>query len=221
MFIFSIIAIILIAWKEYEPDVAPTVNCEDLEKRDAKISINFNAYPNPFRETGFEYYIPSPDIRWGDTPGTTIFDETQFSCTIKVTSPNCPNFYWYRAIENITNFSGNIVNIKLPPSGYDAQVNVTYIERGENFSTQNYNKPAYDNFGNQKNYSRIRYEFQMTYLGGWSNPNIAQPIYLDPIANEGYNINPSTGRMQLPPAGGKADFSDLSGINVVIDLGRN
>lgn len=215
---FGISAIILIAWKEYEPDTLP--DCEELVNRNGKIAIAFTAGQNIYRNPSYEYYIPSPDMRWNDIPGQSITDQTKFTCTVNVTSPNCPSFHWSRSFEN----PGNIMNIQLPPSSFDATIKVTYIERGEDFSTFDFNKPATDMFGNPKNYSRVKYQFQRTYLGGWSNPNIVETLYLVPTENEGYNVDPATGKMlsgfEGVPAGGKMETGDLSGINVFIDLGN-
>lgn len=211
MFI-SILTIFFISWKEYDPESDPT--CEDYPNRNGKISINFNAGPNTYRNSTYAYYVPSPDMRFGDIPGQNTFDQTKFLCTVSITSPNCSSFQFHKSFEN----PGNILDVELPPAGYDITVKVTYIEKGEDATTINFNKPAFDMFGNSMNYSRVKYEFQQTYMG-WPSSSVAQPIFLNPTLNEGYNVDPATGKIQGVSGGNKVDLGDISGINAYIDLG--
>jgi hypothetical protein len=204
----SVIAIVLISWKEYKPEQL----CEDKTRRNGKISVHFNAGPNSFRKTNYEYYVPSPDMRFNNVPGQNSFDQTKFICLVSITSPNCSGFQFSKSFIN----PGNILDVELPAVGYDAVVKVTYYERGEDNTTVDFNKPAFDVFGSPKQYSRVHYSAQRTFMGGFSG-SVAQPIYLSPSHHEGYNVDPLNGRIQYE--GTKVDIGDISGINAYIDLG--
>lgn len=212
MFI-CILAVFFISGKEYDP--SRDYNCEDYPTRSGKISINFNAGTNPYRNSSYQYFIPDPDMRYNDIPGQNFFDQTKFTCTVSITSPNCSSFQFNKAFEN----PGNILDVELPPQGFDVVVKVTYIERGEDNSTFDFNKPAFGFAGNQTNYSRVHYSAQQSFFSGALSGGFPQPIFLSPSHHEGYNTDPLTGRIQMPAGGNKADMGDISGINTYINLG--
>lgn len=216
------IALFTLSSKGEEP-WEPPVACETLVSKDGVISIQFNPAPNPFRNPGFEYYVPDSDLRNADyynfNPGLTQFDNAWF-CLVTITSASCPNWTWQRALarENCVNINARTMAIKLPPSTHDAIVKIEYWEISD-YRLQNFNKVA-DGITN----SRVKWQFQQTFQG-WGSPIIPQPCYLNPVANEpDYTMNyfNPDGSPIGPLFGGKTssqlDFSlndwiDLSGIH--------
>jgi len=187
------------------------VNCKDLSERDGVVSLFFPPPPNEFRKSGYEFYIPSPDMRFGNVPGQATIFPTDFYCTVKVTSPNCSAFQWYGSYEN----SGNNLNIKLPPIGFDAVIEVNYIERGEDYTTPDFNKSVIRlDIDVYYNFSRVIYKAKKTYPGGGSGTLFVE---LELNHNQGYDLD-AGGRIKTYMwTGGKGDVSDLSGLNTYIN----
>ncbi len=212
--LFTCVTFFLSSFKEYNTYAPPA--CENLKYGEATVAILFNASTvNLYRNSNYDYFIPNPDIRSGDVPGQNMFDPTKFYCTIRITSPQCPNFLFLKTLETF----GNTVQVKLPPAGYNASIEVNYYERGEDTSTPDFNKAVSDiawgaPVGSLLPHSRVVYKYQKTI---WSpNTGAIDPLYLNPSYNQGYKLD-ATGMI---PAGGtgKSSIGDISGIGAYIDM---
>jgi len=184
-------------------------NCEELSERDGAIQLFFPFAPYNYRKSGYEYYIPYPDMRTGHAPGQATIFPTDFYCTVKVTSPSCEAFQWHGAYEN----PGNNLNIKLPPIGYDAVIEVKYIERGEDFTTPDFNQAVFWEFSIYQ-YSRVVYGAKKILTGGSGTILIELEI----LYNQGYDLDASGQIKTYLWTGGKGDYGDMSGLNSYIDI---
>jgi len=150
---------------DFYDDPRPCDQIIDEDGCDARINIGF-LYPanNPYRNTSYEDYIPQPDLRNGNFPGgTSLGERNNYYCTILVTANDC-DWEWRRVFDSSNGNSSGDMTIKLPPSGYDFKLYVTYYERGEN-------APNTPNFNNETSAGqingRVYYRFEKTYFGGW------------------------------------------------------
>nr|WP_292960782.1 MULTISPECIES: hypothetical protein [unclassified Allomuricauda] len=191
-----------------------TIPCEteisdNLEN--AYISIFFEAgKENPFRKPGFEGFIPSPDIRFGDIPGGGCAGPDEFSISVRLTSPQCPNWEWVRFADNTNMDAGGTMNIKTPPPGYDLRVEVTYTEQADEVNDFDFNT---DNLAGATFGTHVVYKFDMTYLGGFGG-DIPQPIFLNPS----YQVESKcTNCLACDGSSKKVNIADYKTINQYID----
>jgi len=184
-------------------------NCEELSERDGKIILFFSPGPYQFRKSGYEFYIPEPDMRLGHTPGQATVFPKDFYCTVKVTSSSCSAFQWSGAYYD----PGFTLDVKLPPEGYDAVIEVKYIERGEDLTTPDFNSVVFWNFSSYQ-YSRVVYEIEKSFMGGGGGTML---IEIDPTYNQGYDLDAS-GQIQTYLLDiGKGEPWDFSGLNTYIN----
>jgi len=187
------------------------VNCKDLSERDGVVSLFFPPPPNEYRNQGYEFYIPSPGMRHGNVPGQATIFPTDFYCTVKVTSPSCSAFQWYGSYEN----AGNNLNIKLPPIGFDAVIEVNYTERGEDYTTPDFNKSvAGPDFDTYYDFSRVVYRAKETYPGGGYGTIL---IELKLLFNQGYDLDANGQIKPYTFTNGKVNLGDISGLNTYIN----
>ncbi len=160
------------------PTSPPSVPCnEDIQNNleTAFIQLNFETgVDNPFRNSGYEGYIPTPDLRFGDIAKGGLASTSDYSCVVNITTPSCPNWMWSEYVTSDNTTSGGKMTIKIPPPGYDVKVSVTYTEVSEKTGGSNFNV-AFGSFQD----THVVYKFEMTYAGGWET-NIPQPIFLKP-----------------------------------------
>ena len=199
----------LMSMKQYNPYNVP---CEERPARDARIKILFSLAPYQFRTAGNEYFIPSPDLRWGDAPGNWVHESDKYFCLVTITSPNCPAYNWQQALTS-SGIGSNGMAVKLPPEGYDVTLKVEYWEKGD-ANVPGFNLAPTDSstFFGPYIKSRLKYTFQQTYLGGWGS-SIPQPVYLNVTSNNGYFDNGD-----IIFEGGKTAAGDLSSLNEYINM---
>ncbi|MEM8937875.1 MAG: hypothetical protein AAGC64_00850 [Bacteroidota bacterium] len=193
------------------PDPIP---CEvDISNNleDAQISIFFEIVDNPFRQPGFEGYIPSPDLRFGDIAGGGCAGPNDFSISVRLTSPQCPNWEWVRYSDDTNTTSGGTMDIKTPPPGYDLRLEVTYTEQADEVNDLDFNT---NNLFGANSGTHVVYRFDMTYLGGLT-ASVPQPIFLTP-SNQ---VEAKCGNCLACDGAGnkKADITDFKTINQFID----
>ncbi len=188
----------------------PPIPCDDQIRDNmgtAFLQINFDpSAQNPFRRAGYESYIPSPDIRFGDIDGTGFgVSDVEYACSVTLTSPQCSEWVWTGFMSDQNTTSGGKMTIPMPPSNYDLNVKVEYSEKGESNKDPNFNIPL-----NGNDFTSVVYTFEMTYLGGWSS-NIPQPIYLRPSHQiSGYCMNNSCGKGSVKRSVRAKDYGNIN-----------
>ena len=211
LLVTSVFFITLSSKAEFVDNVIP---CQELQPLNGKIQINFPITANSFRNPNYEYYIPFPDLRNGNEPGQWRHESNKYFCLVTVTSPNCSQWSWEKAMDlNNSNGSGRM-DIKVAPQGYSSTIKVEYWERGDDLGGSNsidFNKPPFETWANA---SRVKYQYQQTFQG-WGSSSVAQPINLTAVQNAGYYaINDSI------TVGGKTASGDLSGLNDYINMNK-
>lgn len=205
--VFVLCALMFSLSSKSEPNLSSNA-CANLEGDDTSIQLYFPGGSNPFRNPGYEFYIPSPDLRNGDFPGAgTTGDDKNYYCSVVVTTPRCPNWEYRRVFDASNGNSNGRMNIKIAPDGYDTVLEVTYYERIEDNTTPDFNKQISNvAIANTK----VVFKHKATYFNGWS-PSTTQPIDLVPSSQR-------VGDRDLQ--GNKSAISgDFNSVNDFIDNG--
>lgn len=164
--------------------------CETLAGDPARIRIAVDAFgssANPFRNNNFQDYVPNNDLRLLDSdPAGFISEEDQYYCVVTVTSPQCADWVWEAALSN-ANRDGDVMDIIVPPDGFDTRINVVYYEVADFPVTPiDFNQAGL--FGEQG--IRVIYEATETFLGA---PGLAgsppEPIELFATDNDAQSID--------------------------------
>ncbi len=201
--IFALCALMFSLSSKSEPNLSSN-QCANLEGDNARIQLYFPAVNNPFRNPGYENYIPSPDLRNGDFPGgSTGVDATNYYCSIVVTTPRCPNWEYRRVFDASNGDSNGLVNIKIAPDGFDTVLEVTYWERLDDNTNPDFNV-------NNLIGSAAEYKHKVTYFNGW-DPSRTQPVDLVPVGMILRGVDGSVNKSAIP--------DDFSSVNDFIDNG--
>lgn len=162
-------------WYDYKP-------CETTINNDlctGKIRLTFDGFANnPYRKPTFETFVPRPDVRFGDfPPASSLSQKNNYYCSVIVTTDGCSKWEWSKVFDG----NSNVMDIKLPPSGYNVKLKVTYYERSENFDSST--GPVTVDFNRNEGTSiatRVVYKYERTFLGGFCG---SAPEPLNLIAN--------------------------------------
>ncbi|KZS39237.1 hypothetical protein AWE51_11840 [Aquimarina aggregata] len=203
--VFVLCALMFSLSSKSEPNLSSN-QCANLEGDNAQIQLYFPGGENPFRNSGFEFFVPTPDLRNGDFPGAgTILEDQNYYCTIVVTTPRCPNWEYKRVFDASNGNSNGLINIKIAPDGFDTVLEVTYHERIDGLGAQNFNK----SLGNVNN-TRVVYKHKVTYFNGW-DPRRPQPVDMVPSFQKKSNTDLTPNKSAIP--------DDFSSVNDFIDNG--
>ncbi len=196
-----------------DPNPSPSKPCdEDISDNldEAYIQVNFEALNKiPFRKSGKELFIPSPDLRWGNlTKDDKPHSKKDYNCVVTLSSPQCPNWVWSEKMTDKNTTSSGKMKIVMPPVGYDVTLQVVYKEIYDDPLTagKDFNK-AIDNV----NSTSVVYTWEMTYLGGWG-PDIPQPVFLYPTGHE-----KNCDDFGCVTTGKKAEIQDFGGVNAYLE----
>lgn len=152
-------------------DIPDPVYCEELEGTAAQIQINFHPTShNAYRASGYVGYIPTPDLRTSGNPAGTSAEADKYYCIVTVTTPQCSDWIWERALTlNNSNGTGKMDVMFTPADqNWDTVVRVTYYEIMD-FPTT----PI--NFNSSGSAMSVEYVFEHQYQG---IPTVPQPIQL-------------------------------------------
>lgn len=169
MIVITGIIVTLISGKS--PDLNSTP-CHNERSSEATITIRLPNGPFNFRNPGFEYYIPTPDLRTSSSnhiPARWLTETNNFYCMVTVTAPNCPTWSWEGALapENRTNHN---MKIKMPHPTYIATVQVEYYETGEVQGGLQFNQPRPGDYFNSP--TRVKYVGTININGGRKTADI-------------------------------------------------
>jgi len=166
VFIMISFAMVLMSTKDRPQPDGDSTPCESLAGDDARIRINvdpFGSSANFFRNDGFQDFVPSQnDLRVLDgDPAGFLSQEDRYYCIVTVTSPQCADWVWEAALSN-DNRDNDIMDIRVPPEGFDTRINVVYYEIADFPVTgTDFNRPGLLGEGGV----RVIYEATETFLG--------------------------------------------------------
>jgi len=180
LFMFFLSLLVFSMSSKTDPTSNPQVPCkEKITNANLKsfIQINFQADADlkPFRKIGYEGYIPTPDLRFGNLPPSPTLGSNEYTITVYLSSPECSQWSWsgMASSDNIT--SGGKMEIPMVPPGYEITVKVVYKEKGEAVGGLNFNRETSQITGA----SALMWQYEQTFMSGWER-KIPQPIYLTP-----------------------------------------
>jgi len=201
-----------------------TQSCAEIigegDSRSLYITFNEAAYPNPFRKSSFEGYIPSPDLRLGDFPGAPMLSSmsdlsltSNYYVSVTITSPQCDEWEWKRVFDASNGSSNGKMNVKIPSDGYDARVQIKYYERRDAYlSTPDFNLDVGSNACGFGDSTRVLYTFDQVYMGGWGS--ITEPMTMIPTANTALTCVDSQGKYSsMQDYNSVNDFIDINDLN--------
>ena len=204
------------------PDFSDPKPCDEVigegDTRIIRIAFNEAQNPNPFRKTGYNGYIPSPDLKGGDFPGapalSSLFDPSltsNYFVSVTITSPQCDEWEWKRVFDASNGSSNGEMDVKIPIDGYDARVQIKYYERRDSsLGTPDFNKDVSSNSCGAGNSTRVLYSFDYVFLNGWGS-SIPQPMTMIPTSN--------TALTCVDILGGKSSgMQDYNSVNEFIDI---
>ncbi len=175
LFLFTLKFTLSSSNKWDEPETPIPTDCDRVnhdEDETTNIHINFRnegGHINiPYRNSGYDTYIPTKDLRNGyPNPETSLANNNDsYYCIIEVTTPDCSNWDWSTRIPN--GGSGN-VEIHLPRGEniWDVRLVIKYYEKCSNgtYST---------------NYSTLQYGYESSNITGFLYGNPTTFIELIP-----------------------------------------
>lgn len=205
-----------------DPDFSdPDEPCDEViglgDSRTIRISFNEAQNPNPFRKTGYDGYIPSPDLRWGDFPGAPMlssasepFMVSNYYASVTITSPQCDEWEWKRVFDASNGSSNGEMDVKIPIDGYDARVQIKYYERNDSMlDAPDFNIDGPSNTCDSGNSTRVLYTFDQVFLNGWGS-SIPQPMTMIPTSN--------TALTCIDLQGKYSSMQDYDSVNEFIDI---
>lgn len=204
-----------------EPDFGGSLPCDqeigEGDSRKLRISFNEGANPNPFRKIGYEGYIPSPDLRWGDFPGSPMLSSlsnpmltNNYYVSVTISSPQCNEWEWKRVFDSSNGNSNGVMDVKIPVDGFDTRVQIKYYERRDlSMGAPDFNIDGSPNNCGLGSSTRVLYTFDQVFLNGWGSTT--QPMTMIPTSN--------TDLTCLDVQGGKyGGMQDYNSANEFIDI---
>lgn len=187
------------------------------DSRKIRIAFNEAQNPNPYRKTGYDGYIPSPDLRWGNFPGALAVSSlsdpsltSNYFASVTITSPQCDKWEWKRVFDASNGNSNGEMDIKIPVDGYDARVQIKYYERRDAYlSAPDFNIDGPSNSCGTGNSTRVLYTFDQVFLNGWGS-SIPQPMTMIPTSNSALTC--------VDVSNKDVGMQDYSSINEFIDI---
>lgn len=171
--ILSIIQFTLTSKGPRNPNDFYTPPCIDQVENnlcDARISLYFPPdRTNIYRRPAFVDYVPNPDLRLGIYPGGEDLSEVNnYYCSVVITTDGCKNWEWSTVFNRANNTNSSLINVKLPPTGYNTKIKVTYYERSENLNPNSGSvTPDFNINTNGSAETRVVYRYERTFLGGF------------------------------------------------------
>lgn len=219
--VFSMFMFTLTSKDDFDPSGPP---CENQDGQFRTLNINFNdaEFPVPYRKSIHEFFIPTPDLRFGNVPGAptlvNAFDITtnelanNYYAAITITSPQCENWEWQRVFDG---FSNGDMQVVIPEEGFDARVEIKYYERTDQNGYTDFNEGLNNNCG-QNRPSRILYtSSELVFDGFWDN-NSTKVFTMIPSGQiDTFSCFDGTG-VDLGPK--SVEMADYNSVNEFIDI---
>lgn len=208
-FLASFLSSLLFVTTSKSPDdLEFSDDCDNIEGKgdNVRIQINVDQYSfSQYRSSTYQNYIPTPDLRTSGSPGGVLSEHDKYYCFVTVTCPQCEDWIWEEALSTSNSNGTGKMNIKIPPEGYDATIEVEYYEVTDDPPQPPFNSSAL--VGN-----RLKYKFEQTYQNGFGN-SVPQPVFPAPVGLKIFGTDASGWNKEF------VEMEDYSGVNEYINLG--
>ena len=179
LFLLGSIFVSLSSKAKNEDELYNDGQCSEVLDTPAQLQINFSTESFDFaRNSAYQGFIPSPDLRWGDAKGIGGFlsQTNKYYCSVTITSPQCISYHKDFVLSS-NNSDGNgkidVLVPSKPSAGIETTIRVEYFEVADAPHT-----PHDFNVGANPTVStRLMYTFEETYQGA-PGTNVPQPISL-------------------------------------------
>ncbi len=168
--VFSLLILFVIKFslssfvKDPDFDSDPNDLCANVSHAEDETALLYIAFrPNggsyniPYRNTGFESYIPYEDLRLGyQYPASSLVSGmTSYYCFVEVTTPNCSNWNYTVRMSELNGGGNGNFTIRVPKRDnlWDLNIKIKYYEKCSDGTYSNFNET-------------LRYSYEYTFLGG-------------------------------------------------------